>query len=733
MLTLQLAPLRAIEDSRDEHWQWNSLDNDPQFSLKGLENAQGRWVSLELEIASESQNGTAAVLYLDSGAGFNEIEKVQMFAAGHRAKAVFRVPSTLQAVRFDPMAQSGRFSIRHMRAYTLSKPRLGVLTVVDLAKRHRGQIPAAARKAWFVSRHHGVKALFGHMVTSFNRHNCQPRESGYQRWIKQFEVKPEAINSQTLAAHGPLISIIMPTYNSPREFLVQAIESVRAQTYPKWELCIADDASPQKHVAEIIRKYAMDDDRIKFRVRDRNGHISEATNSALDLASGEYVAFLDHDDLLHPLALHHMVEAIQASPGAGLIYSDEDKVDQRNTRFDPYFKCEFNYELMLAHNMICHFAVYRRSVVEAVGRLRKGYEGAQDYDLALRVIDALARNQIVHVPKVLYHWRAIAGSTALAADEKNYAAVAARKAVADHLRRAGIEGEVVPAPEAPAMNRVIFARPKAAPMVSIIIPTRDRAALLGMCLDSLFERTTYKNFELLIIDNGSVEAETFKLFDRLPKDRVRVIRDESPFNFSALNNLGAKHARGEYLCLMNNDIEILTPDWLEEMLSFATRPGIGAVGARLWYPDGRLQHGGVILGIGGVAGHAHKYTPKGAVGYFGRAVLHQSFSAVTAACLLISKRIFDEVQGLDEKLAVAFNDVDFCLRVRQAGYRNVWTPYAEMNHHESASRGHEDTPDKRARFNEEIRKMVDRWGGLLTGDPAYSPNLTLEHEDLSIA
>jgi GT2 family glycosyltransferase len=334
---------------------------------------------------------------------------------------------------------------------------------------------------------------------------------------------------------------------------------------------------------------------------------------------------------------------------------------------------------------------------------------------------------------VLYHWRAIPGSTALASDEKNYAAVAARKAIQEHLQRTGRGGTVTAAPEAPALNRVRYPLPIELPLVSIIIPTRDRADILGVCLESVLQKTSYPHFEIIVVDNGSVEAKTQQLLDRQPKDKVRVVRDDAPFNYSRLNNLAVQAAKGEVVCLMNNDIEVLTPDWLEEMLSFALQPDIGCVGARLWYPgNGGLQHGGVILGIGGIAGHSHKYLPRRHSGYLGRAVLHQSFSAVTAACLLVRREIWEKVQGLDESFAVAFNDVDFCLRVRETGYRNVWTPYAEMIHHESVSRGPEDNPEKVARFQGEIKRMHERWGDALSSDPAYSVNLTYVHEDFSL-
>lgn len=560
----------------------------------------------------------------------------------------------------------------------------------------------------------------------------------YQQWIDRYDTLDVAARQRIRAriadlARRPRISVLMPVYDPPVKYLEAAIQSVREQLYPDWELCIADDASPNPAVRELLQRHAREDDRIRLVLRPDNGHISAASNSALALATGEFVALLDHDDRLPEHALFCVAQAILEHPDAGLFYSDEDKIREDGSRFHPYFKCELNPELLLAQNMICHLGVYRRELLEAVGGFRAGFEGAQDYDLALRVLERLRPEQVRHIPRVLYHWRAIAGSTALSGDEKNYAAEAGRRAVREHLQRRGLRAEVTPAPGAADFNRVRFALPEPAPLVSLIIPTRDHAALLQTCLDSVLERSSYPAYEILVIDNGSVEPETAALFARLPGDRVRVLRDDAPFNYSALNNRAAREARGELLCLMNNDIEVLTPDWLEEMVSFAAQPDIGCVGARLWYPDGRLQHGGVIHGLGGVAGHSHKYAPRDYVGYFHRAVLHQDFSAVTAACLVVRKAVYEQVGGLDESLAVAFNDVDFCMRVREAGYRNVWTPYAEMIHHESVTRGQEDNPEKQARFAGEIRRMQARWGDAILRDPAYSPNLSLDHEDFSLA
>jgi GT2 family glycosyltransferase len=482
-----------------------------------------------------------------------------------------------------------------------------------------------------------------------------------------------------------------------------------------------------------LTKHAEEDGRIKVIFRSENGHISKATNSALSLATGEFVALLDNDDLLTEHALYWLAEAIIETPDAGLVYSDEDKLSEDGERFGPYFKCEYNPELMLAHNMICHLGAYRKDIIDRIGGFRTGFEGAQDYDLALRVLDHLRSDQVVHIPKILYHWRAIPGSTALTGASKDYAAEAGRRAVAEHLQRVGINAEVIPAPAAPGMNRVRYKLPDSPPTVSIIIPTRDRIDLLSVCIESIRMRSTYPTIEIIVVDNGSTEVQTAEYLAVIKSEGVKVIHSDEPFNFSRLNNVGAKEATGDILCLMNNDIEITVPDWLDEMVSYACRSEIGCVGARLLYPDGSLQHGGVILGIGGVAGHSHKYASTNETGYFGRAVLHQSFSAVTAACLLVRKEVYDEVNGLDESFSVAFNDVDFCLRVRDAGYRNVWTPYAEMIHHESVSRGREDNPEKIARFNGEATRMTERWGDALLKDPAYNPNLTLDHEDFSLA
>ena len=564
-----------------------------------------------------------------------------------------------------------------------------------------------------------------------------PDRNDYTEWVRRYDTLTDADRQRMRDVQGafavqPLISVVMPTYNPKPEWLIEAIESVRGQIYPHWELCIADDASTNPAIRPILERYAAQDGRIKVVFRPKNGHISAASNSALEVATGEWIVLLDHDDLLSENALFWVAEAINRAPDARLIYSDEDKISEDGRRSDPYFKCDWNPDLFYSHNMISHLGVYHASIVKDVGGFRQGFEGSQDYDLALRCVERIEPLQIVHVPRVLYHWRVHAESTAMSGDSKPYAALAGERAINEHFTRTGVNGRVKyvgygyePSYDLPAVS----------PLVSIIIPTRNGKALLKQCIDSIEDKTTYKNYEILIIDNGSNESDALAYFEQLSKTpNIRVVRDDSPFNYSRINNKAVAMAHGEVIALVNNDIEVISPDWLTVMVAHALRPGIGAVGAKLWYTNKTLQHGGVFLGYGGVAGHSHKHSQMGANGYFGRLLITQSFSAVTAACLVITKRIFNEVGGLEEnRLQIAFNDIDFCLRVREAGYRNIWTPLAELFHHESASRGQEDTPEKQARFAGEVAYMKERWGAQLLNDPAYSPNLTLDHEDFSYA
>lgn len=609
-----------------------------------------------------------------------------------------------------------------------------------------GGLARTAQKMFHLGRREGVPGIWKRIryvgragLDEPPSHVLTERGFDYLDWVKEFDTTDER---ERAAMHRsmnqfrvtPRISILLPTYNSNREWLTEAIDSVRHQIYPNWELCIADDASNDTEIRELLKEYSLIESRIKVLFRPTNGHISSASNSALSLATGEWVGLLDHDDVLNENALFWIVDAINRNSDARLIYSDEDKIDETGKRKDPYFKCAWNVDLFYSHNMISHLGVYFAAVVREIGGFREGLEGSQDYDLALRFIERIEPTQICHVPRVLYHWRMHNESTARDADAKPYAMLAGERALNDHFLRVGIRAK------AELMGhgyRVRYGLPSDLPLVSVVIPTRDGLQYLRSCVSSILEKTSYANYEVLVIDNGSVNSETLQYLDGLEDEsRIRVIRDARPFNYSALNNAAVRLCRGSIIVLLNNDIEVISRDWLEEMVSIAVQPKVGAVGARLWFMDGTLQHGGVILGLGAsrVAGHAHYRCPKGNFGYFGRASLTQSMSAVSAACLAIRKQVYEEVGGLDEaNLQVAFNDVDFCLRVREAGYRNVWTAFAEMFHRESATRGYEDNPDKAARFEHEANYMKRRWGELLTNDPAYSPNLTLDRDDFWLA
>ena len=532
----------------------------------------------------------------------------------------------------------------------------------------------------------------------------------------------------------PTFSIIMPVYNTNERYLRSAIDSVLGQVYENWELCIADDSSTSEHVKEVLSYYANLDERIKVVYRPKNGHISAASNSALELAVGDWVAFLDHDDVLHNAALFCFADQIYKDSDIEFIYSDEDKIDEHDIHFQPHFKPDYNESLFLGQNYISHFSAIRRSLVNEVGGFREGYEGAQDYDLFLRCISKIENTQIKHLPLPLYSWRAVLGSTALSTFEKSYAETAGLNALKDHCFRLDDGSEAV-AGVVPTVYRVKKRLPSVLPLVSIIIPTRDGVEHLSRCIESICDSTSYPNFEIIILDNDSSDPDTLRFLKKLDDEGIAtVLTHPGPFNYSEINNVGVKAANGSFVCLLNDDVEVISGGWLSEMMGWVLCPTVGAVGAKLLYPDRSLQHGGVVTGIGGVAGHGHKHVEDGSYGYFSRLTITHDVGAVTGACLLTSKEIWEEVGGLDEEsLKVAFNDVDYCLKIRSRGYRVVWTPFAELYHYESKSRGADTTPEKRERFRAEAITMLDRWGGLLLEDPSFSPNLSLESEQFELA
>lgn len=584
---------------------------------------------------------------------------------------------------------------------------------------------------------------FAELLVTLDQQHRKPRRKSsdvYERWVAEFDTltatTDAALRSRLRAMRSrPRISIVLPVYNPDLKFLRAAVDSIRQQIYERWELCMADDASTDPEVRPLLEEMARADARIKLTFRESNGHISACSNSALELATGEWCALLDQDDTFAENALALVALEIERHPESGLIYSDEDKIDEDGRRSNPFFKPDWNPELFLGQNYINHLGVYRRSLLREIGGFREGFEGSQDYDLALRCVEKLRPQQVRHIPRVLYHWRMITGSLAAVPDAKPYAKEAARRALAEHGARTGRPAVVVPCPENTESHRVIHALPKPAPLASIVIPTRDRVELLERCVESIRARTDYPSFEIIVVDNGSEEERTLAFFRQAEREKtIRVLSDAGPFNYSRLNNRAAAEARGDLLVFLNNDTEIDEPGWLTEMISHALQPEAGAVGARLWYPDGTLQHGGVVLGLGGVAGHAFPHIPRGHPGYFNRAMLQQHCSAVTGACMVVRKTVFEELGGFDEvNLGVTFNDIDFCLRLAERGYRVVWTPYANLIHHESASRGHQRTPEEQAQFLREAAYMQKVWAARLLRDPYYNPNLSLNLPGFEIA
>lgn len=527
-------------------------------------------------------------------------------------------------------------------------------------------------------------------------------------------------------------SVLVPLYNTPESFLKAMIESVQAQTYKNWELCLADGSdSEHSFVGEICKKYADGDRRIKYEKLERNLGISENTNACIRMATGEYIALFDHDDLLHPSALYEVMRAI-CEHGADFIYTDENTFSEEpRDAYNPHFKPDFSPDTLRSYNYICHLSAFSRELLDSVGYFRSEYDGSQDYDLILRLTEKAKK--VFHIRKILYYWRAHKNSVAQDVGAKPYTVTAAKKALAAHLERCGLKGEVLDS-SVPTTYHIKY-EIDGNPLISVIIPNKDHTDDLDICLKSLYEKSSYKNFEVIIVENNSTEKETFEYYEAIAQKHgnIKIVKWEGNFNYSAINNFGVNYAKGEFILLLNNDVEIINGSCLEEMLMFAQRKDVGAVGAKLYYSDDTVQHAGVILGLGGTAGHAHKHFGRSHPGYMARASIAQNLSACTAACLMMRRDVFDEVGGLDESFEVAFNDVDLCMKIRKKGYLVVFTPYAELYHYESKSRGNDSTPEKLERFRGEIDRFKEKWQKQLDdGDPYYNPNLTLTRDDFSL-
>ena len=555
----------------------------------------------------------------------------------------------------------------------------------------------------------------------------------YARWLaantpSEAQLKTLAADVATLPLQ-PLVSIITPVYNTDPQWLRACVESVRRQIYPNWELCLCDDASTSAATAEALRQFEGDPKIVIVRLQANEG-ISGASNAALAVARGDFIALLDHDDELTPDALAHMVIALNTTPDADVLYSDEDKVDETGRRCDACFKPDWSPELFRHRMYTCHFTMARRSLVQSVGGFRKGYEGAQDYDLWLRMMERTDR--IVHVPRVLYHWRTLPQSTASAGAAKPWAQAAGRLALQDHVARCGLDAEVLPG-AAQGLFRV-RRRIKGRPLVSLVIPTAGKARevrgqprdLLAQAIRSVAERTDWPEWELVIVADANGLLDTTIAALRGVRHRVLALPAEGPFNFSRKINAGVAASAGSHLLLFNDDLEVIDREWMTAMLEYSQDPAIGAVGAQLLYPDGRLQHVGMVMGVAGIAAHAYHQHPGTTQGYFGLVIGPRNYSAVTAACLMTRRAVFDQAGGFDETFPIDFNDVDYCLRVRRAGYRIVYTPYARLYHHESASFG------ARQQDPAGAAEMQRRWAEVITRDPYYNPNLTREFPDFRL-
>ena len=591
--------------------------------------------------------------------------------------------------------------------------------------------PYTIKKGLRYFKHYGPKEFWIRLHERF-----EPEEVPYGPWYEAYIPDEAELEKQRhhRFSSAPLISVAVPAYRTPETFLRQMIDSLLAQTYGNWELCIANGSPDDEQMKQVLAEYTQRDSRIRVQELKENLGIAGNTNAALAMTEGEFAGILDHDDLLAPNALYEIALALEKDPELDAVYTDEDKVTtDLSEHFQPHLKPDFNLDLLRSNNYICHFFVARQSVIRKAGGFRQEFDGAQDYDFIFRCIEAVSPEEICHVPKILYHWRCHEESTAENPESKTYAFESGKRAIEEHYRRTGIDAEVYQG-EFLGLYRTRFHRDHD-PLISIIIPNKDHIDDLKRCMDSIDQKSTYKNYEYIIVENNSTDDATFQYYKKLEAEnpKAHVVYWDKEFNYSAINNYGAAFAKGEYLLLLNNDTEIINEDCLEELLGYCMRSDVGAVGARMYYEDDTIQHAGVVIGFGGIAGHCFVLQPRGTTGYCHRIICAQDYSAVTAACMMVKREAFDKVGGLTEELAVAFNDIDFCMKLREAGYLIVYNPYAELYHYESKSRGLEDTPEKVARFNKEIQIFERRWPDIMRdGDPYYNPNLTLKSQDFSL-
>jgi GT2 family glycosyltransferase len=729
----ELLPLSCIKKSDSGSWLW--FGGDPQIEVLATNNVLLKgYYMLEVEVA-DLKHTVNSTLYSDQGVGFNEHDAFQLpitrvMLGSKKVKRICLFNHPVESLRFDPCGDDGGCSKLSITLIKLTQRKARQLMLKKLAANAPKHNPSED----LVRLYHEYSGIFNNLS-----------QNDYGGWIVKHEdnlklPKVEIANKIANLTVSPLISIVCPVYNTKPEWLVACIESVNNQHYTHWELILVDDASTNQDHFTVLKRYSDSDSRIKTVFLDLNSHISAATNAGIRQANGEYVLFLDHDDELAENALLEVCDVINTHPSAKIIYSDEDLMSEEGERIAPHFKSDWNAELLRAHNYVTHLCCYEMSLLTSLGGMRLGYEGAQDYDLILRASAAINAEDIYHIPKILYHWRMVEGSTALSSGAKSYATEAGLKALQDYVAVNNIAATAQHG-ERENFYTLQYSLPSSSPddsinslpKVSIIIPTRDGMEVLKPCIDSLIEKTTYQNYEIVILDNGSEQQETLSYLHQLSQhSNIQVVRDDGEFNYSRINNLAVSYSTGELICLLNNDIEIIDNNWLTEMVSVACRKEVGCVGAKLLYPDGTIQHAGVILGLGGYAAHSHRGLNGNAPGYFCRAQLRQQLSAVTGACLVVKRSIWEQVAGLDEAFQVAYNDVDFCLRIQALGYQNIYTPFSTLIHYESKTRGHDVGVEKSKRFDKEKALLLTRWSAVIANDPFYNINLTRAREDFSI-
>ncbi|MET0402447.1 MAG: glycosyltransferase [Cystobacter sp.] len=728
--SLKPTPREDVAPRSDSGHGWAATGNQPSFELVSSRGALPTgWIWLHLPLRLEGAREDSPLLSV-VGAQGTEVIRLPPPQDG-LTRALVRLPEHVTSLRLGVPGRASRFELENLLAWEVGQSeatlRLALPLVTRLAADPR-RVERAARKWWGIWREGGGQGVA--RALKDKSRGEQPLES-YEGWIRQYDSLDDtdraAIRRRLSGlTHQPLVSVVMPTYETPAPLLRLTLDSVSRQLYPNWELCIADDASPSPHVRAILEEYARRDPRIRYVVRPRNGHISAASNSALELARGEFIALLDHDDELPEHALYHVIEELNAHPDADIVYSDEDKLDERGRRFDPYFKPDWNLELFRSQNLISHLGVYRASLVREVGGFREGLEGSQDYDLALRVVERIPASHIRHISRVLYHWRAIPGSTALNVGEKDYAGRAARRALEEHYTRVtGGTVRYVPGVHG-ALHGSVYPVPEPRPLVSLLLATRDGGERLRRFIESLRRHGTWAPLELVLVDNQSRDPRTREYLAELEREGARLLVTERVLDSASLLNLAASRAQGTVLAFLDEGLEVLTPRWLEELVAHALRDDVGAVGARLQAPDGTIHHAGYLLGVGpeGVADAAHRGLPPDALGYFGRALLPQEFSAISTACLVMRRSVFEEAGGLDAShLPGAHFDVDLCLRLRERGYRIVWNPAARLVWHDAST----------SASQVETAYMRARWASALEADAFHSPNLTRGRGDFSLA